>query len=327
MTEIAATDTSPGISDEVSGDEPQPRAKRIIKGIAWFWFAFFCLLLFTVLKAPEDRLKNYALGHVNQMLAPQGITVAADRGSLSVGWGISYILKDVTLTFPGDAPPAKIDKIAISPALTPMIMKRFGGDVWIYNREGTLHASVSMRDNDMSVRFNSDKMDLGKLGVLPLLANVKASGIITGSGSFSGSISSPSSIAGEAKIDLSKIVIDQQTIQFFAIPKISISKGTVDVLVDKGKATIRTLNLGAPGNAADDLRAVVTGDVTLGKTWETSNLNLKIRFKISDTIRKAFFLIDSFPQQITRSQDGTYGTQINGTMYSINAVGFDPGTL
>ena len=79
---------------------PQSKFIRTIKNVGWIFFGVFCLVIFTILKLPEDRIKNYVQGTVASMLAPKGIVFTADKGYISIGWGISYVMKGVTLNFP-----------------------------------------------------------------------------------------------------------------------------------------------------------------------------------------------------------------------------------
>src|SRR5688500_12752488 len=100
-----ANETPPGAPDLATADTgqiqpPLSRARRILRGLVWFAFALFCLIGFTLLKLPDDRIKAYALGTINAQLAPKGISMTAVQGYVSLGFGISYVMKEVTLNLP-----------------------------------------------------------------------------------------------------------------------------------------------------------------------------------------------------------------------------------
>ncbi len=57
-----------------------------------------------------------------------------------------------------------------------------------------------------------------------------------------------------------------------------------------------------------------TGDIILGSNWDSSTLNAKINFKLSDPLIKAFFLIDSFLGP-GKQGDGSYSLISHGPGY------------
>lgn len=298
------------------------RMKKIFRGAGWFIFGLACLVVFTLIKIPEARLKNFVHGSISAALAPQGITFSAGESHVSIGFGIYYEMKDVTLHLPEPHPVVHIDEVEFTPSLLPMILGKMGGKVRVYNGDGYLKASFSSAGSaaqplkDLNVTFKAGDLDLGKLGVLPIAAGVAGSlNLVSATGSLSGNPMDPSSLTGSVQAAFSGIRIDQQAIMGFSIPQLGISEGELDATIEKSKANVKNLRLGKAGNAKDDIIANVSGEVLLGKTWNNSNLNIKTRFTFSEKILKAYALLGTL-LAAGKQTDGSFAFNLTGPMTS-----------
>jgi len=278
---------------EVASTPPLSKRTRLLRRVGWSFLAVFCLILFTVFKLPQDPIRNLIQAQISNALAPQGITFTAAKSHLSFGWGVSYVMDNVTLNFPPPQGSAHFDKIAVSPSIISSLFGSMGGSAWIYQGDGRLSASVSMKKTNTSITFSSKKMELASLGVLQTFAGISGSGVLNAEGSLSGDLSVPSTWEGKANIDLRKVAIDAQSIAGFNLPRTAISEGNIDVDISKGKATLKTFRLGKTGKSDDDIQADLTGDILLGKSMDASTLNLKAHFSLSTGLLKAFPLIDA----------------------------------
>ena len=306
----------------VSSDSPSP-VRKVLATLGWTILVILSILFFTLLKLPEDRIKNLIQTNISSALAAKGVAFTYDEGSLSVGLGVSYVLKGVTLTFPEPEAPAHIQKVNISPSFLSLVSGKIGGSVRVENGDGYLDATFSLKNTAGSASYRAKSLDLGKIGILPLLSpvNVKASGLLSGEGNLSGDFVVPSTLSGTANLKLEKVIIDQQAILGFAIPKLSISEGNADVSFDHGKMIVKTLKLGK--SAADDIQATLSGDMSLNKTWDLSTVNFKTRFTLSPTIQTAFVLLDAILGQ-AKQPDGSYAYALVGPVNGVNAT---PGVL
>jgi type II secretion system protein N len=291
------------------------KGQRAMRNAGWSALAIFSLLVFTIVKLPEARIKAYVQGTISSVLAPRGITFTAQKGHLSIGWGFSYVMEDVTLSFPPPDAPVHIDEISFKPSLFNLIFRKLGGDAAIYNGDGKLTLSFSTKDSWSAFSFKAKDLDVGKLGILPALAGVAGSGIVAGSGWFDGDLNNLSAAKGELDVTLKKIVVDQQPIMGFSLPRLSVSEGRIDADIESGKVKIQTLTLGRAGNSADDIVASVTGDLTLGKTIYASPMNLKAKFSLSQNILKSFAILDAFLIS-AKTADGGYAYNLSGTLGS-----------
>ena len=319
---IESNEISPASEVTVSAT-PDSKGTRILKTLAWGLLGVFLLSLFTLLKLPDDRIKAYVQGAIAAALAPKGITFTAEKGYISLGWGVSYVMKGVTLEFPPPQPASHIDKISVTPSILPLILGYQGGSLAIVSGDGKLGGSFSMKGSNISLSLDAKQIDLGKLGVFGVAAGIRGTGQLSGSAAVSGDMSIPSTLTGDIDLSLSKIALDPQTIAFFNVPKISISEGKIEISADKGKATIKTLRLGKAGSS-DDLQGTATGDIILGRNWDSSTLNAKVNFKLSDTLMKAFILLDSLLGP-GKQGDGSYSLTLAGPVTAPNPTPLPPG--
>lgn len=305
------------------GETSPSRAKQILKKVGWAALGIFCLLFFTLLKLPEDKIRNYVQGMISSQLSSQGITLTATQSNLSIGFGISYTMKDITLNFPPPQEPVHIDQISISPSILSAFTGKAGATIHVENKAGILNASFSSPmsgpSGPISFSFSSNNMDLGSLGVLPAMVGIRGSAVANGEGHLDGDTSLPSTLNGKIQLDLNKIVIDQQTVMGFSVPRLGVSEGKADIEVDKGKALIKTLRLGKPSSTTDDVKANITGDVVIGKNLPYSTLNLKANLSFSQNVLKAFVLLDAIMGP-AKQADGSYAYSLTGPLNSPNAV-------
>ena len=297
----------------------QSRAQRALRTVGWSGFAVFCLIIFTVLKVPEHRLKNFIQGSISSALASKGVTFTAAESSLSFLFGVTYEMKDVTLNPPPPQPAVRIDRIRVSPSLFSLLLGRLGGTLKLEQGDGTLKASFAVKSPsaeaaEFSFSFQAKDLSLTRLGVLPIAAGVQGGMVITGEGSVSGDMQIPSTLNGDFKLQLARVVIEQQAIMGFSVPRVAMADGTVEVAMAQSKATIKTFRLGKAGGT-DDLHANLSGEVVLGNRWDTSNLNLKAKFGLSQAAAKSFgfflTLLDAGKQT-----DGSYAYNLTGPVRS-----------
>ncbi len=328
------------------------RSKRWMRRGGWIAFTLMCLLFFTFLKLPDDRIKATLDHSIAAALSDQGITYSSGETQLSFFFGISYTIKDITLTFPPPVPQAHIDQIRISPSLFPLLIGRGGGTITLKNEKGSLEAqfssnaaltvilgstsnsssisagspgNTSVKNLPISLSFKAYQIDLGKLGLLPALTNIQGSALADGSGSLFGDLNSPNTLTGNLKLNLKQFIVASQSIMGFSIPRIEISECMIDFAIDKAKASIKTFRLGkassAAANAEDEIQGNITGDLTLGKQWDTSTFNLKAKFSLSESIMKSFGLLDAI-LGAGKQSDGSYAYTLTGpATYPVGAPG------
>jgi type II secretion system protein N len=296
-------------SDLDSGGGSATRSQKIIRVGGWVALGLFLLIFFTILKLPKDRIKNFVNGSISAYLAPQGISFYSDRSNVSL-LPISYTMEEVKLGFPPPDLPVTIESVSVSPSLFSLFRGRQAASLYVSNGKGSLAADISAKKSDLSVSLRAKKFDLGKIGLLPILVKIKAAAVLDGSANINGDINTPSSLTGSTELNLSAINIDKQNIASFNIPNLAISEGKAFFSVEKTKLKINTLTLGKPGSS-DDITAKVTGEISLGRNWESSMLDVKAIVTLSPAVIAAFPLVDALLGS-AKLPDGSYSIQLTG---------------
>lgn len=275
---------------------------------AWIAYGVLCLAFFTLIKLPDERIKRNIEAFISTALAEKNVTYTAGETELSYFLGITLTLKDISLYPPSPAAKVHIDQIEVSPGLLSLLLGKVGGSFSLSNPPGKLTGQVFTRGSEFMASFEATKLDLGKLGLLPILAGIQGGAVLEGSGSVEGNVSIPSTLENKIKLNLKQVTLDAQTFMGFALPKIQISDSQIEIATEKAKAVIKKFKLGKPG---DDLSGEILGDVSMAKSWTSTQLNLKAHFSFSEGVQRAFVLLDAL-LGAGKQTDGSYLYRING---------------
>ncbi len=285
-------------------------AKKVFSFAAWSIFALICLIFFTVIKVPQAKIHNYVVGMLNQQLAPSLIQFSADEGQINIGLGVSYVMSGVKLTKTDSGKVLRLHQIEVSPSLIALAQGRLGSHFTIEEGSGRLTGHFYTQGEEMDAEFETDGINLGKIGVLPFSAGMEGTAEVKGSVKIQGNMRSMSSLNGSVQLNLAKIVIDQQAFKGFNLPRLAVADGIVQIDLQSGKALFRSVRLGKAGGS-DDLFTSFEGDIKLGRTAEASELNLKGKLGFSKTVLNSFVLLDALLGSM-KTPDGTYAFKLVG---------------
>ena len=193
-----------------------------------------------------------------------------------------------------------------------------GGQAWIYNGEGSLSATFSMPVVPTCLfRSRPRSWISASSGSCP---HWPSQGFRSpyGRRRYLRDMGTPSTLRGDINLNLSKILVEPQSIMGFSIPRLSISEGVAELEMSKAKGAIKTLRLGKPGNAADDINATATGEIALGKQWSRASY-IKTRFSFSENVMRSFVLLDALLGQ-AKQADGSYAYGLSGPVAAPNAT-------
>lgn len=296
-----------------------PAWKKSLKITGWIAFSLFCLTFFTLIKFPDAKLKGYIQGSIANALSPYGISLMAEKSEIGIFLGLSYKMSGVTLLAPNTDTPIRIENLEVSPSFIKLIFGKLGGSLWLQNGKGKLKGSFSLTNSptggDIGLDLTASKLDLGKLGVLPLLASLQGGAILDGNIEFSGDINKPSSLNGKFDLKIADLAVDNQQAGFLTIPSIKVKESILDILITGGKVTLKSVKIGKSIASGDDLVASGTGDITLGKSIDSSTLNLKAKIALSERVGKAFSILDAL-WAAGKQSDGSYSLMFSGPLMS-----------
>ncbi len=300
------------------------KLRRIFRWLGWSTFAIVCLTFFTLVRLPEERIGRWALGQLNWALSlsPQRISVQAEKISWSLLLFPSVDLRAVSISVGQSETPIKFDRIEISPSIIPLLQGRLGATVRMRNGDGKVayHFWFKPRDptSPFGLSLQSEQLDFAKLGVLSSLSaatSLQGGGLLDGTVDLTGSLADPTTLKGSVKLKIKNFEMPAQKIMGFGVPKIAISESNLDIGVENSKVTLKNVQLGREGTAADDIHATLSGTIGLVKYLNSSTLNVNAKFRLSDSILKAFILLDAILGSGKQS-DGTYAFKIDGTLGS-----------
>jgi type II secretion system protein N len=292
-------------TEDISVSLEEPSKNRILRRVTWVFFAIFCLLFFVLIKIPQSKINLTILSRINQQLEPMGYSLSADRGELGLAWGLNYTLEGVKILKTANQRSLSFTKLRLAPAFIPLIQGKLGADILLEEGEGSLKGSVVAKNQELEASLTIQALNLGRIGLLPFLTDFDGSAEANGTLEFHKN-------AGNAKIDLTKIVFDEAKIQGFAVPKIQISQGNIDLEFDPKKATLRTFKLGKKG-PTDDLNVSASGDLKIASMIENSDLNVKVQLSLSQKLLTSFSLIDAFLGSMKQT-DGSYKFKLQGPL-------------
>lgn len=284
--------------------------------LRFLFLAFFflsLLVVFALVKAPQPKIHAWLLGTINQQMNPVGFHILADEGHIVLGFGLQYEMTDVRLVKITNRKSLKFSHLEVAPAIAPLLQGKLGGTFRLEDEgSGTISGAALAKGEDFEVTLALEKIDLGKMGILPFAADIEGTANIDGTIELAGNTNQVTGLSGKIDLILAKIVVDGQKVQNFDIPRTAINDGVISLVLGSGKATITTFRLGKPsGN--DDLNGVMTGNIKLNKMIENSDADLKLKFGFTDRYKqeKTISLLDSLLGQY-RHADGTFGMKFTG---------------
>lgn len=317
--DFTLSETSPATSPDDTSTPRKTRGARIAKAIGWTTAFLALLLAFTLAKLPDDRIGALVLGKASEILSSGGrpIEVSAEKTAISLLLarirfeGLQLKTQDLA----GSAVSVRWKELRIRPSLLDLLLLRLGGSAWIQGEDDS-QLSLSFwttRNGVVSAALDLNKADLGGkgLGVLPLLAGVDGSVPLDGKAELTGDLSQTDTIRGTAQLKLGKLRLPTQKLMGFPIPRIQIDDGEIRISAESGKARIETFSIGRLDRESDDIRSTLSGEVTLGRTFPASQLNLKARLKFSSAFQGALFLIDGLLGP-GKQPDGSYSLLLTG---------------
>jgi type II secretion system protein N len=161
------------------------------------------------------------------------------------------------------------------------------------------------------VELEATDLNLGKMGLLSFLAGIEGGATLSeAKATLNGDLSQLSSLSGDVRITLSKLVLDAQNFMGFNLPQTSAKDGLIDVNLSSGKVKITTARI---GKAGDDLSLQLSGDLKLSKYLPSSEMNLKSKISFSEGFHKAIPLLDTI-LAAGKIPEGGYAFKLSGTL-------------
>lgn len=287
------------------------------KGRAFF-FGFvgtIFLLLFTIIKIPEPRLKSVLLGYLNFGASQMGVQILAPDSSISYWRGPEFILKNGSIVT-AKAEPIRFDELRIKPTLLPLFLGKLGVNLTFVSKSGQIDLLTLYRSGLVEIDLKADNLDLKAIPFLSfvvpdIIGPVSSQGTAQIATKLNVDMESPHTLSGTISLKISKFALDSVSVMGLTVPSLSLSEVLIDLDALNGKLRIQKGSIGK-ANTADDIQATVAGDITLAKVIEASTVNLKTQFRFSEKILTSFSILDSVLTPGKKS-DGSYAFSLTGS--------------
>ena len=294
------------------------KRKKILKITAYALVGILSFFVFLVLQLPEEAIVGNILNLLNQQTP---YFWDAKKGAIHLFFTphLSFEKLSVTPRFGDTSHPTQIDSIDLYPNiirslpwtghLAPSLsfdMNYFGADV-----SGTVKMGT-----DMDFRVTAENVKLEKIpqlkamsldikGLLNLLhidMNLEQSHFAKANGSMQ--------ITGK------NLIFDPTSLNTgLPIPPLSIGPIVLQAPISGGKVQINKLTI---GDATHDVEMNVEGTIALKDPIDFSDLDLRIRFRIADSVMKAAPSLEGMlPIVAAKRADGFYGMKISGNMSNL----------
>ena len=323
MTSI--TDTPVASDAEV---QPQSRAQKIIRATKWTGFGFGCLIFFTLVQFPTQKIKSYIQGSITAALAPHGLSLLAQESDLSLLFGPRFSMSKVTLTLPPPHGTLKFEELIVRPSLLALLTGKTSASATLkFEKKGRVDADFSLRKESYALELETRDIDLAQFQ--PVLAFLtpstgggagmgqttlpKISGKLELDADVTGNLRNLKELKGDFRLKIAPLTTDEAKVMSFDIPKLSMQLAEIQMEFRDSKALIKKFTIGK-ALPADSLLVDISGDVKLGTFYGQSEPNLKVKFNWSDSIPKTYTGFLDAMLMTFKQPDGTYQMGISGTL-------------
>lgn len=318
-----------------------PRAKKILTYLGYGAFYWFCLVVFSYLTFPYERLRDRIVHEFNsRQTGPDAMKL--ELGELSSYWlsgveadGIKLISPPKPAA-PGAEPSAKppapsvlsIDsahgRVSILPLLFGSIRLSFGMDAF----GGSISGSTSESDGTRRLELEIDDLGLDKVTLLSDMVGLPMAGTLAGKVEFALPESKLSKADGVVALSIKGLTAGDGKAKIrdtIALPKVEAGDITLE-----GESTSGTLKISKFSGVGPDLELGGEGSVRLRDPFQSSLATLAMRFRFADRytgkseMTRGIFgapgssvpgLFDLDPKnKRAKSPDGFYGWRIGGPL-------------
>lgn len=319
------------ITDTPAADadvQPQSRARKFIQAAKWTIFGLSCLIFFTLVQFPTQKIKSYIQGSITAGLAPHGLSLLAQESDLSLLFGPRFSMSKVTLTLPPPHGTLKFEELIVRPSLLALLTGKTAASATLkLEKKGRVDVDFSLKKENYALELETSEIDLAQFQ--PVLAFLtpspnagmgmgqttlpKISGRLELDADITGNLRNLKELKGDLKLKVAPLTTDEAKVMSFDIPKLSVQSAEIQMQFRDSKALIQKFAIGK-ALPADSLLVDITGDVKLGTFYGQSEPNLKVKFNWSDSIPKTYTGFLDAMLTAFKQADGSYQMAITGTL-------------
>jgi type II secretion system protein N len=288
-------------------------------------FAGFGLIVFVVAlyaSFPYDRAKEAAT-----RIASKNFDVDVEIGSAGPAFGLAVTFRDIRVrTRPTTGKPVRftIESAKFSPSLLALFSSAFpysvsaealGGTIELYQsgapgKKGGFRTELSVRDIDASeIPGLKEMLNLPVKGRIRLDAKIASETGRLADAHGQLTLATTDLVAGDGKTPL-KVASVPMLAGGLTLPKIRLGDLGGHVTIEKGTAKLQGVESKSP-----DGEVALEGEINLRDPLPQSNMNLYLRFKLSDALMKKEVALSIVPMAAAAGKrpDGFYGLKFAGS--------------
>ena len=279
------------------------KMQKIGRIIGYILFGLFVFMFFTYLNFPYDKLKDKIFAQVEQKTG-----LKLDAAEVKTTWTLGFVFNGVELSHRAmNIPQIHLAHLKVSPSLISLLFLRPKLKFEVGFTEGSLSGTLHQKGKtqDIGLKFSSLNFTKDLKGVFP----IDLQGILQGEFNVAGDLAQMKEMNGNMDIRIQKFGLAQMNVLNMNIPQISLSKMLLRGTLKNERLVIEKIDIGGD---KEDLQANASGDIQLDtKNLNNSKLNLTLKFKLSEKMKKEFSLFLPFIANALGPQ-GFYSLAITG---------------
>ncbi len=281
------------------------KTQKIARILGYIFFGFFVFIFFTYLNFPYDKLKDKIFAQVEQKTG-----LKLDAAEVKTTWTLGFVFQGVELSHRTlNIPQIHLNHLKISPSLFSLLLFRPKMNFEVGFTEGNLSGYLHQKGKiqDINLEFDSINLEKDLKGILPL----DLQGILQGRFKVEGDLAQMKGFDGNIDLRIQKLGLAQMNVLNMNLPQISLSKMLVRGTLKNERLVVEKIDIGGD---KEDLQANASGDIQLDpRNINNSKLNLMVKFKLSDKMKKEFQLFLPFIANALDTQ-GFYSLMISGRL-------------
>lgn len=295
---------------------PSSKKRKVMKGIAYVAIFLAAFAFFLLWKIPGGIVTNFVLQKINEA-GPYRVDARNVELKILFVPHIEFEGMQLSPKYPAGGMTYEFENLKLYPSLSmlaslltgsPAVKTSFIADA--YKAEWSGNVSLG---NDTEIGLDAENIDLTKLS--PLVdAGIEIKGIVKKLGIDLAMAGQKISRAnGDILVSGANFEIDPAAFQVpMPLPILNLGPVEIQGKLTNGRLQFQKAQVGGPGS---DLEIRLEGDIQLSDTIPYSRMNLRLRIKPSDKLKKAVPTLEGMLGVVAAKRaDGFYGTKVNGTL-------------
>lgn len=281
------------------------------KTAGWIALGFLLLIIFTVLKFPERKIKLLIQNQIIEQAAAQGIQLSYSDSEIDLIPIPRYTLIDASIGSRTQNLDLHFDRLEIEPQILNIILQKPSAHIQFSEKTSKGAVAFAIASDTFEINANLEELRLKDVPLQNLAQGIQLDGTLSGKVDLKGNLRDYTSMTGQINLALKQIVLPSQSIMGFPVPEIHASEGKIALQVQNSKATISTFRLGKRAGGTNELYLEAVGEIKLARSLFASTAQLKTKFKPPEVLLEQMPYIRPMIEA-AKTPDGSFGFEVTG---------------